>query len=211
MAFQGPPKRHEITYAELVERDRILDKNENEWLALDVTHDGHAGTVTAVAFWLADATGVRLHHLSKPVGDAVSVLRQATRDEALDEAEADIDAGPAMQADLWGDGAEEPVWRDDDEEPVSVVADIMGGEVIASETADHEAARNLARAGGEPLHLPPFSEFTDPEQRSHIFLVHGVYAHDVKTRKALATMHDDLHTHEAGKHTAHDHEGAFPA
>lgn len=185
--------RSEVTYADLHDGDTIVDKNGNEWKVDDLTVGRDD-----VAFWLLDK-GIRMHRLSKSLDAPVTVLREPTRAEDIEQREAEVDAAEAPTS-----------------EPVTIAeavaaAEALGARIVAEETADHEAARNLARASGEPMSLPPFDKMTDPEKRSHIFLLHGVYAHDVKTAKALGKMHDDLHNDEAGKSTAHDHEGAFPA
>lgn len=196
MAFKGPAKPTEITYGELTEGEVIRDRNGNDWRALGVESGDE------VTFWLAEIVGnVRKHRLTKPATDAVTVMRSPERAEAIADAEKAIDEGPAGP----------PEKEATPEEAVATVEEVLDGEVIAEETADHEEARDLARAGGDPMSLPPFEEFTDPEMRSHLYLVHGVYAHDVKTRKALVKMHDDLHADEKGQHTPHNHEGAFPA
>lgn len=198
MAFNGPAKPVEIIYVDLVDGDTIRDRNGIDWLALDVEVTDSDQSVT---FWLADTvTKVRAHRLSKPSGDIVTVMRQQSRVEEVETREAEVDAAEAKTA--------APATEAEAE---AAVEEALDGEVLATETADHERAREAAEATGEPMSLPPFAEFTDPEMRSHIFLVHGVYAHDLKTRKALVKLHDDLHADERAPHAPHDHRGEFPA
>jgi hypothetical protein len=189
-------KKTEIQYADLTGADIIVDKNGNEWAVTDV--DTKADSEQSVTFWLTEK-GVKMHRLSKPPNDTVTVLREPTRAEDIEQREAEVDA------------AEAPTSEPATEAEAVAAVEAIGGAVVAEETADHEAARNLARASGEPMSLPPFEKMTDPEKRSHIFLLHGVFSHDVKTAKALGKMHDELHQNETGKSTAHNHEGAFNA
>lgn len=162
------------SYGALQSGDVIVDKSGNEWLVLD-----HASTeVDEVAFWLADpATKVRAHYLTKRRAERATVLRPATHAEELAEREAEMLA---------------PTEEATPEETVAVVEEQLGGEVIAEEMAAEHDARVVA-TDESPVVLPTFDEMTDLEKRSHLYLLHGVYAADVKFREKLVELHDEAH------------------
>lgn len=200
MAFKRPSIPVEVTYADLIEGEVIVDKSGNEWLALDVRHytDGKEWA----EFWLADlVTKVKAHLLTRPVGDAVTVKRTPDHAGEVAAAEAEVDAAQG------GEPAEEPLTLDE-------VKEALDGEVIAEESAAEADARVEADAGGAAVELPGFHEMTEMEMRSHLYLLHGVYAEDVKARSALVEMHNDLHdATDLGRFIPHVHiEGKeFPA
>lgn len=200
-------ERTEITYADLREGDTIVDRSGNLWLAVEVDRAMSDST----SFWLADAvTKVKMHHLTRPAHDLVTVSRTADHAGRVAALEAEVDeaqanTGQRCRGCLGGASA-----HTCETDPVEVVEEVLGGEVIAEESAAHADAREAAEATGEAMGLPPFEEFTDPEMRSHLYLVHGTYAHDVKTKKALVALHVESHT--IGQHTPHNHNAKeFPA
>jgi hypothetical protein len=170
------------TYGDLKSGDVIVDKSGNEWTVLDHAHT----EVETVAFWLADpATKVRAHYLTKSRVERATVLRPATHVEKVEAAEAEM----PTPADVLQGAAVEHLSRP---LPVEEVVEALGAEVVAEETAaEHDA--KVEATEEEPLTLPPFSEFTDLEMRSHLYLVHGVYAADVKFREKLAELHAEAH------------------
>lgn len=240
MAFKGVRKPTEIIYFDLVEGDVIRDKSGNEWCAVEVTR---TDSDQSVEFWLTEMPlgKVRKHHLSKPSGDTVTVMREPSRPEWIEGLEEGVDAAEAKTphpdecgtcglvgkhdeecsavADAKADGDStrpRPTTKDEIASFVaraeSVVEEVAGGVVLATETVAHEAARERADADQGPMDLPPIEEFNDPEMRSHIFLVHGTYAHDLKARKALVALHAQLHADASHEVTPHNHDAkGFPA
>lgn len=199
----------ETTYADLREGEVIVDKSGNHWTAVGVAK-GVAGA--NVAFALA-ADGVKQHYLSKPYNGPVTVLRAPSRDDDIARREAEIDACQVAEGHIHDNVTGEVVTEADAERRF---AETLGGEVLAEESAEVEAQREAAEAdSSKPMALPPFSEFTDLEKRSHLFLVHGVYAHDVKSRKRLDELHDEDHARGEARDghvfTAHAHDGTMPA
>lgn len=194
----------QVQYYDLVDGDTLVDKSGNDWRVVEVERvDSDQG----VAFWLADTTtGVKAHRMNKPSGEFVTVRRHPSRAEEVEAREAEVDAAEAV---VGPDIAEE--LRQAGADPVATVEEILHGTTLATETADHEAARERADTTGEPMSLPPFEEMTDPEMRSHLYLVHGVYAHDLKTIKSLVKLHAEAHSSvEQHGVTAHNHEGVMP-
>jgi hypothetical protein len=197
VTFKRPAIPVEVTYADLVDGDHLVDKSGNEWLVAEV-----AFTVTEAEFWLCDTvTKVKAHRIVKPLEDAVTVKRTPDHAGEVKAAEAEVDEAQG------GEPAEEPLTLDE-------VKEALGAEVIAEESAAEADARNEADAGGSAVELPGFHEFTEMEMRSHLYLLHGVYAEDVKARQALVEMHNDLHeSTDLGRFIPHTHtEGKeFPA
>jgi hypothetical protein len=85
------------------------------------------------------------------------------------------------------------VLRDD---PVQVVEQKLDATVIAENTPAEIAEADQAQLTGMPVHVPDFGKLTPLEKRSHLYLLHGVYAEDVQTEKQISDWHRDLH---AGK------------
>lgn len=186
----------ETTYGDLRDGEQIVDKSGNTWLVVEPEH-GDAD----VAFWLAETTtGVRMHHLTKPANDAVTALRAPTHAEEVAEREGEVDAADA------GTGGPRHVGAPYADEPMTVeeVRDALGAETIAEESAAEADARTAAVAADDVLHLPAFEAMTVLEAQSHLFLIHGVYAHDVKTRKALDALHVEAHVDGPGQ-PRHEH------
>lgn len=160
------------TYGALKDGDVIVDKAGGKWLVDHVRSEADGCT-----FWLADpTTKVRTHHVTKPRVERATVLRPATHAEEVAEAEADA---PDLVTEEEALAAEE-------------IVEALDAEVIAEETAEEHDAR-VAATGDSPVVLPTFEEMTDLEKRSHLYLVHGVYAEDVKFREALVELHVESH------------------
>jgi hypothetical protein len=188
----------DTTYGDLKHGESIKDKSGNYWCVL------HPETVDGVVtFSLADGdTPTIPKHigLSKPVDAEVRVTRAPSQVEEVEAREREVDEAQEQAA------PEQPTTGD---EAKAVVEEVLDGEVIAEESAEEREARDRADASGVPAELPRFSEFTELEMRSHLYLVHGIYAEDVKTRKAMTALHDEHHADDAAKMTPHLH-GDFP-
>jgi hypothetical protein len=137
--------------------------------------------------------------LVKSAHSEVRVSRAISQVEEVEAREREVDEAQGEAP------AEEPTV----EETVAVVTEELGGEVVAEQTADEREVLDRAEVSNVPAELPRFSEFTDLEARSHLYLVHGVYAHDVKTKKALTALHDEHHGDDGAKFVPHVH-GDFP-
>lgn len=166
------------SYGALVGGDVIVDKSGNEWLVIEPNRDGDTMTL-----WLADpATKVKAHHVTKSAVAVAKVMRPKTHAEKVAEAETEVDAAEA----------ETPTEEPTPEETVAAVEEGLDAEVVAEETAAEHDARVTATEES-PVVLPTFEEMTDLEKRSHLYLVHGVYAADVKFREKLVELHDEAH------------------
>lgn len=185
----------DVTYADLRDGDIVEDKSGKRWLASGPGEGIHAPE-GSIAFMLGPIGGVPLHLLTKPLTDPVRVVR----DEWVDDR-------PAP------DFATDPVPDPEAAEAVAVVTDAMPAEVVAHESKPEESARTEAAASGRPVPLPLFTDMTDLEQKSHLFLLHGAFAEDVEDRAKRATMHDDLHAKGHVRMVAHAHDAAneFPS
>lgn len=188
----------QVTYADVVTGDVIIDKSGGRWYATPRDAIG----ADAVELWLGTEKTPAQHLIVKRPDAVVTVDRPESQAEEVTRREAEVDEAQ-------GAPAEEPLTTEETAEALG------GGAVVAEETAAHADARKQATVSGEPFGLPPFSKLTDPEMRSHIYLVHGTYAHDLTTRKSLEKLHDELHADGAeapGRHAAHHHEAkGFPA
>lgn len=181
----------DVTYADLRDGDIVEDKSGKRWLATGVVVSAN------VAFKLGPIGGIPVHTLTKPLTDPVRVVR----DEWVDDR-------PAP------DFATDPVPDPEAAEVVGVVQGAMpAAEVVAHESKPEELARTEAAAPGRPVPLPLFTDMTDLEQKSHLFLLHGAFAEDVEDRAKRATMHDDLHAKGHVRMVAHAHDAAneFPS
>lgn len=94
-------------------------------------------------------------------------------------------------------------------EAVAAVEEI-GGTVEAEVTAA-EVDAAAAATDDAPVSLPPFADMTPLEQRSHLYLLHGLYGSDVTGKAELIATHDQAHTqHDAGtlqsRYVPHTHE-----
>ena len=106
-----------------------------------------------------------MHLITKPLDEVVTVLRPESQAEEVERREAEVD-----------EARNEVVVAT---APVTV----SGAEVVAEETAAEREARDRATLTGEPMRLPLFENFTDLEQKSHLYLLHGVSDEDVATRE----------------------------
>lgn len=185
----------ETTYADLRPTDLVIDKSGKAWPIAELFHDTQIS-----GFWLSDPlTKVRMHHVTKFKTDTVTVSRVPDEpapaysdmpDEVFNEVAHDLTGAELHEA-------------------VAAVEEI-GGEVEVTYT-EKEADAAKAATDDSPVRLPAFEDMTILEMRSHLYLLHGVYAHDMKSRVDTIAMHVQAHAdHEAGRlasrHVPHVHE-----
>lgn len=201
----------DITYADLRDDDVLIDKSGGRWHVSGVDHTGRSdGDVTD--FWLGDArTKVRVHHMTKPAGDPCTVDRVATLADTVAELEkgwpkpdpsmpltAQEDATwstttSGTSTDVHGlKGAMSSTGDATSSEHDAAVAAVEQGMPGARVEADSTAAEVDAAARAtddDPVILPLFESMTPLEQRSHLFVLHGVFADDLDDAKTLAETH----------------------
>lgn len=106
------------------------------------------------------------------------------------------------------------VLRHDTSEPVTPdrgienVKAILSAEVVTEVTTEQQAEADRATET-EPAVIPQFDSLTDLEQRSHLYLLHGIWADDLKPRATVAGLHAELHAGTAkveSKYVPHRHE-----
>ena len=194
----------DTTYADLRPTDLVIDKSGQAWPLDDLATNGDV-EVFGVTFWLCDpVTNVKMHHLTKPGSDSVKVSRLPTQADEAAKLEADFNTA----AELSKAGVEEA----DMATAVAGVEALLGGTVEAEVTAE-EVDAAAAATDDAPVSLPPFADMTPLEQRSHLYLLHGLFGSDVTGKAELAAIHDQAHAqHDAGtlknRHVPHVHEEA---
>lgn len=226
-------QRVETTYADLRPTDLVIDKAGNAW---PLDPKDIAGDAERIGFWLCDpATKVRMHYLTKPKGDPVTVSRIKTAADEAVKLEADFPksgspgsptgsattsaetvattstetASITQTVDVAASLKEAGVSEVDMANAVAGVEKILGGTVEAEVTSEEIDAAKAATED-EPVQLPAFEDMTILEMRSHLYLLHGVYAADLKSRDETIQMHRQAHAdHDAGKlkskHVPHVH------
>lgn len=96
---------------------------------------------------------------------------------------------------------------------LAVEAGMPGAVVEVDVTAAEVDAARVA-TDDEPVEVPLFESMTDLEQRSHLYVLHGIFAQDVEDRIERMKLHVACHRDQAankirGRHTPHVHvEGA---
>jgi hypothetical protein len=217
-------ERIETTYADLRPTDRIVAKDGTVWPIAELEY--HLG-LDVQRFWLCDpVTKVKTHFMAKELADPVTVERIPTHAEDVAKAEAEF-PGPVPSSDApdevfdeWnrteaefpGKPLAEAVEEVTGEKGVEVVREIIDGVVTAEVTAEEIDAARQAVATDTPVEIIPFAEMTPLEQRSHLYLLHGVFSNDFQSRSDLVATHDQAHAdHTAGKLNArqipHTHGG----
>jgi hypothetical protein len=218
----------DTTYADLRESDLVIDKSGQAWPLGDLDRDEIACT-----FWLLDpVTKIKMHNMASVLDAAVKVSRLPTQADEAAKLEADF---PKSSAPASGEGSEaefpvsdDPAWiaavtglepTSDEvaalaagadsfvsmEEAVAAVEEI-GGTVEAEVTAA-EVDAAAAATEDAPVTLPPFADMTPLEQRSHLYLLHGVYGHDLVSKAELGALHDEAHlTPPQSRYVPHSHE-----
>jgi hypothetical protein len=227
----------DTTYADLRPSDLVIDKSGQAWPIAELA--GGADNLEAVAFWLLDpVTKVKMHFMGKGPTDPVKVSRLPTQADEASKLEADfpkssapVGAGvsPTVSATTeTPQGATAETTSQDGPsmtlagtgdnvyanavvslaEAVAAVAEI-GGTVEAEVTAE-EVDAAAAATDDAPLTIIPFAEMTPLEQRSHLYLLHGVYGSDVVSKVELGQLHDQAHAATAAgtlnsRHVPHVH------
>jgi hypothetical protein len=186
--------RVETTYADLRPTDRIVAKDGTVWPIVEL--DGHQAVVT---FWLCDpVTKIKTHLMNKQPADPVTVERIPTHAEDVAKAEAEFPEAPRAtqeEIDSFVARANAPL-----PDAVELVKEELGAVVTAEVTAEEVDGAKEAAATDTPVEIIPFTEMTPLEQRSHLYLLHGVFAHDLQGRDELIALHDQAHAdHAAGK------------
>lgn len=229
-------KPMEIKAAELVDGDVIVDKSGTEWKVTGVQIPDREPNAEfrfddVVAFWIGSPP---VHSMVKAWDDTVTVLRDTPAPEwatpKRDDDPVPVEVGDSGDGEAVAERPVEDVALDCDVEenhvhdvvtgePITeakakerLVADKLGGVVLAEESKAHEAARVAATVTGEAMTLPEFEEFTILEARSHLFLLHGVFAEDVKSGADLIDMHAELHAtaEKPGRWVRHEHVAGAP-
>jgi hypothetical protein len=83
---------------------------------------------------------------------------------------------------------------------VELLSQELGAVVTAEVTAEEVDQAKEAAATDTPIEILAFAEMTPLEQRSHLYLLHGVFAYDLQSRDELVATHEQAHAdHAAGK------------
>lgn len=228
----GLRKHVETTYADLRPTDLVIDKAGNAW-PIKILGGADEPELT---FWLLDSVSdVPTHLMVKPKGDPVTVSRVETAADEAVKLEADFPksgspgsstgsattsaetvattsteaASITQTADVAASLKEAGVSEVDMADAVAGVEKILGGTVEADVTSEEIDAAKAATED-EPVQLPAFEDMTILEMRSHLYLLHGVFAHDQQSRDETIGMHTQAHVdHDAGKlkskHVPHVH------
>lgn len=177
----------ETTYADLRPTDLVVDKSGKAWPISDLDF-----TREEVVFWILDPVSkVRRYFLGKPTAHSVTVSRVQFED-------------PVAMVERKNEETRVELER------LQEVAKEIGGEVEITYT-EREADAAKAATDDQPVRLPAFEDMTILEMRSHLYLLHGVYAHDMKSRVDTIRMHADAHFQNiegklASRHVPHVHE-----
>lgn len=196
------PTEQQIPVSDLRETDILLDKSGNQWRVFEPKQAEGTGFSTWT-FWLGEPVlGIKQHLMSKPAGEKVTVLRQPDANAIQEKA---VEAGEQHLP--------EPEVEPTPEQAEQAVAEVLGGQKLAETTPEQEAAATRAAVTGEPVALPTFASMTPLEARTHLYLLHGIYGHDVPTMAELTTLHDDAHEAWAkgtviARYIAHTHGAA---
>jgi hypothetical protein len=204
-----------ITYAELRDDDILIDKSGGRWHVSGV-EAWHPEKIE-ISFWLGDArTKVRAHHMTKPAGDPCTVDRAETLRDTVEKLEAQwpkdpsqtpVADGPPIASDSSASeksatprtetgAAEAEPWAwlketDEQQHEAAVVAveQEMPGAKIDTDSTAAEVDAAAKSTDDDPVVLPLFETMTPLEQRSHLFVLHGVFADDLDDAKTLCDLH----------------------
>jgi hypothetical protein len=134
-----------------------------------------------VSFWLCDlVTNIKTFSMVKEPGDPVTVHRLMKHADQVAKLEAEFPE-PTYARDetvTWGEG---------------VTIETLGATVDLEATAAEIDAAIEAEDTGLPVELIGFAEMTDLEKRSHLYVLHGIYATDLQSRAQLTETHDQAH------------------
>lgn len=202
----------DTTYADLRPSDLVIDKSGQAWPIAELVFASLPGQPAGnVIFWLCDpVTKVKMHNMFKVAKDPVKVARLPTQADEASKLEAEMPAVPwpfdektqtivsEKLAEIIDKPFDEALIRGDNfatmAEAVAAVEEI-GGTVEAEVTAA-EVDAAAAATDDAPLTIIPFADMTPLEARSHLYLLHGCYSHDMQSRDTLSTWHNELHSPE---------------
>jgi hypothetical protein len=197
-----------ITYADLRDDDILIDKSGGRWHVSGVI--GEPILSASVAFWLGDArTKVRAHHMTKPAGDPCTVDRAETLRDTVEKLEAQwpkpdpllirADGGPPTESassvttsaakDAATVGPSTILAGAEHDAAVAAVEQGMPGATVDTDSTAAEVDAAAKATDDDPVVLPLFETMTPLEQRSHLFVLHGVFADDLDDAKTLSEMH----------------------
>lgn len=221
----------DTTYADLRPSDLVIDKSGQAW-PVNIIGGALDEDYPEVTFWLKDpATRVNAHLVVKAKANAVKVSRLPTQADEAAKLEAEFPKPPTIDFDFRSTAtllpdsyatteqaaaevesilAEAGVEAQDMVDAVMGVEKILGGTVEAEVTAA-EVDAAAAATDDAPLTIIPFADMTPLEQRSHLYLLHGVYGHDLVSKAELIALHDQAHAATAAgtlnsRHVPHTHE-----
>jgi hypothetical protein len=185
----------ETTYADLRPDDLVVDKAGNAWPI--AAPDESSNYVT---FFLCDpVTKVPMHPMRKLAIDPVTVSRILSHAYEAAKLEAEF---PGTDPDTFVNIVE----------ALEAVETIADPEPMVEYSATEFDAANTA-TDDSPVRLPAFDTLTPLEARSHLYLLHGIFAADLKGRDELAGMHAEAHRQHAdgslkSAYVPHVHEAA---
>ena len=210
----GPRQTIDTTYADLRPSDLVIDKSGQAWpIQIIAVNPPEIGRTAS--FWLKDpVTKVSLHLMTKDTHDAVKVSRLPTQADEASKLEAEFLEASAARSDVVVAEALAASTADSFPTMADAVAAVeeIGGTVEAEVTAA-EVDAAAAATDDAPLTIIPFADMTPLEARSHLYLLHGVYGHDLQSKAELAALHDQAHAATAAgtlnsRHVPHVHQEA---
>jgi hypothetical protein len=170
-------QKTQTTYADLRPDDQIEDKAGNLWRIADLSIPDF-GTANSVTFWLANlATGIATFSMVKEPSDPVTVHRLQKHADQVAKLEAEFPSTETVTPD----------------EAEAELTETLGATVDLEATAAEIDAAIEAEDTGLPVELIDFAEMTDIEKRSHLYVLHGIYATDLQSRAQLDASHDLAH------------------
>jgi hypothetical protein len=184
-------QRTETTYADLRPDDQIEDKSGNRWPIADLVSTepvpwakNDPGASVKVNFWLCDlVTNIKLHLMNmEPLGK-VTVWRLPKHADQVEKLEAEFPGTEITTTEV----------------AIMEIYDKIGATVDLEATAQEIDAAIEAEDTGLPIEILAFEDMTDLEKRSHLYVLHGIYATDLQSRAQLAVTHSEMH---AGKVSA---------
>lgn len=173
-------ERVEVTYGDLADGDVVVDRSGRQW---EVSGLGRNGV--SVELWLGHRGGKPVKSFSKPGTDPVTVVRSVNSWEPPPGTEPDplITTEAAMVA----------------------VETVLGAKVVADVTTE-QLAEAEAATKDQPVQVALFADMTVLERRTHLYLLHGIYAQDLDSMRDLERIHDDAHAGRVkSRETPHTH------
>jgi hypothetical protein len=226
----------DTTYADLRPSDLVIDKAGKAWPIAQLIHE----TEEETGFWLCDpVTQVKTYFIRKNAEDPVTVSRVPSQADEASKLEAEFPETAFEMVERKSEETRVEVerikemaeavaavgWTEESiEAGVATIKEVLGGTVEAEVTAA-EVDAAAAATDDAPLTIIPFADMTplearshlyllhhDPQQ-SHLFMMHGVYVHDIESRAELSALHDQAHAATAAgtlnsRHVPHVHQEA---